>query len=632
MNKKLLSVVALGLLIFPSLKAENAYGLPEDIQDGNILHCFNWPLSTIKENLPTIAEAGFGAVQVSPLQRADVLSNWHWYDLYCPYDIALKESAAMGSRADLVALCAEAENYGIKVIVDVVANHVNWTNGYYNTWWDSNQRTRNGRSQSKNINYNDREQITHNRLGDYYEVNSESREVIDRTVAYVKDLASCGVKGIRWDAAKHIALPSESFGGPFWAEVTSSVPGMYHYGEILDEPAIGQSALIKEYAKYMSVTDNRYSNISAKSNGGIPTSPNGQWVSSQGLPASKIVYWGESHDTYSNDDWSQNVDQSVIDRAYASVACRNGSTALYLSRPTNKGFGAIQIKKGTDAYKSRAISQVNKFRNVMTGRPDYFTNNGNAISVTRKDGGAVIVMKTSGDVSIGNGAGYCPAGTYKDRVSGNTFTVTASTISGTVGSTGIAVIYPEELGEYTPGEDDDNPTGGETPAWTIYFDNGSANWAGVSLYAYSPEPLGSWPGTPMAYDAESGYYKLTTTADLGGYNLIFNNNNGGSQTGDNVQAVNNGVYKFTGNKQSSGVYTGQTFVSGVESIGNDNVEIYVSGGFLNISNATAGRIAVYTLDGKVIYNSPATDHVSIRVNQGLYLVNINGKTTKLMVK
>ena len=152
------------------------------------------------------------------------------------------------------------------------------------------------------------------------------------------------------------------------------------------------------------------------------------------------------------------------------------------------------------------------------------------------------------------------------------------------------------------------------------------------MYAYSPEPLGSWPGTPMAYDSESGYYKLTTTADLGGYNLIFNNHNGGSQTGDHVQAVNNGVYKFTGNKQSSGVYTGQTFVSGVESIGNDNVEIYVSGGFLNISNATAGRIAVYTLDGKVIYNSPATDHVSIRVNQGLYLVNVNGKTTKLMVK
>lgn len=30
----------------------------------------------------------------------------------------------MGSESDLQSLCSEAEKYGIKVIVDVVANHV----------------------------------------------------------------------------------------------------------------------------------------------------------------------------------------------------------------------------------------------------------------------------------------------------------------------------------------------------------------------------------------------------------------------------------------------------------------------------------------------------------------------------
>ena len=77
----------------------------------------------------------------------------------------------------------------------------------------------------------------------------------------------------------------------------------------------------------------------------------------------------------------------------------------------------------------------------MVGKADYVTTTGNAISVTRQGGGAVIVMKGSGQITIANGGGYCPAGTYTDKVSGSQFTVTSSTISGNVGSSGIAVIY-----------------------------------------------------------------------------------------------------------------------------------------------------------------------------------------------
>ena len=40
-----------------------------------------------------------------------------------------------------------------------------------------------------------------------------------------------------------------------------------------------------------------------------------------------------------------------------------------------------------------------------------------------------------------NVEGYVPAGTYIDEVSGNTFTVTDSKISGKIGSSGIAVVY-----------------------------------------------------------------------------------------------------------------------------------------------------------------------------------------------
>lgn len=411
------------------------YGLPAAIQDGNILHCFNWTMAEVKAELPNIAAAGYGSVQLSPLQRPDARKGESWHALYRPYDLAFK-SSAMGSEQDLKSLCDEAATYGIKVIVDVVANHVDATAGYHDTWWDANGRVRwNG-----GIDYNNRYSVTHGQLGDYGDVNSESAEVCARGKAYVQKLHDLGVKGIRWDAAKHIGLPSEGCG--FWSSVTS-VAGMWHYGEILDEPAYGQGQLIKEYAQYMSVTDNKYCDGAAKENGGIPFGYGGDWVVNQGVSDKKVVYWGESHDTYSNNDgWSKHVDQATIDRAYAAYACRNGAAALYLARPDATDFNSIKVGKGSKtAYKSKAISEVNKFRNTMVGKADWCEASGNAFCVTRQNGGAVIVMKGSGNVSVKNGGGYCPAGTYTDKVSGSTFTVTASTISGNVGPTGIAVLY-----------------------------------------------------------------------------------------------------------------------------------------------------------------------------------------------
>ncbi|MDE5925055.1 MAG: alpha-amylase, partial [Muribaculaceae bacterium] len=218
------------------------YGLPEGIQEGNILHCFNWSINQVKEALPEIAAAGFGSVQLSPLQRPDVRTGETWHALYRPYDLAFKASSFMGSESDLSALCAAAEEYGIKVIVDVVANHVDKTAGYHDTWWDASGRVRwNG-----GINYGDRYSITHGQLGDYGDINSEDPEVCARAKAYVEQLKSLGVKGIRWDAAKHIGLPSE--GCNFWSTV-ASVDGMYFYGEILDAPG-PDASIIKEYVIY----------------------------------------------------------------------------------------------------------------------------------------------------------------------------------------------------------------------------------------------------------------------------------------------------------------------------------------------------------------------------------------------
>lgn len=481
MRKKLLSLIGLtALLASASVTAANSYGIPDGIQEGNILHCFDWTMADVKAELPNIAAAGFGSVQLSPLQRADVRTGSPWHDLYRPYDLAFK--GGLGSEQDLKDLCSEAAKYGIKIIVDVVANHVDKTAGYHDTWWDSNGRVR----WQGGINYGDRNSITHGQLGDYGDINSEDSEVQNRAKAYIQKLHDCGVKGIRWDAAKHIGLPSE--GCQFWPAVTS-VPGMYHYGEILDA-AGPNKGIIKEYCNYMSVTDNQYCNYAARENGGIPGGYAGDHVVNQGCADTKMVYWAESHDTYSNDDWSKDRDQSVIDRAYAAYACRNGATALYFSRPNARGFNNIKVGKGSTSFKSAAITAVNKFRNAMVGHADWFESNGNACSITRKDGGAVIVMKGSGNVSITNGGGYCPAGTYKDMVSGGTFTVTSSTISGNVGSSGIAVIMKDGVGP-DPGPGPQPQPGASM--WMLGNLEGTAGWS-------------TTPGTGAAMTADGTTY------------------------------------------------------------------------------------------------------------------------------
>lgn len=483
MKKFFASLMMLAALFFPTATAAD-YGLPSGIQQGNILHCFDWTMAEVEANLANIANAGFGAVQLSPLQRSDISVGTSWHHLYRPYDMAFK-SSGMGSEQDLKDLCSAAAQYGIKVIVDVVANHVDKTSGYHDTWWDSNGRVR----WEGGCQYNSRYSITHGQLGDYGDINSELAEVAARGKAYVEFLKNCGVKGIRWDAAKHIGLPSE--GCNFWTEVTS-VPGMWHYGEILDNPG-PDASIIKEYAKYMSVTDNEYCNYAARDNGGLPGGYGGSWAVNYGL-GDKCVYWGESHDTYSNDDWSCNRDQATVDRAYAAYACRNDATALYFARPNTKGFNNIKVGKGTDAYKSAHIAAVNKFRNACVGSKDYFSNGNNAISVTREGHGAVIVMKGSGNVSIANGGGYCPAGTYTDMVSGGTFTVTSTTISGNVGSSGIAVILKDNPNpDPDPDPDPDPAPDPSASYWLLGNIDGAAGW-------------GTTPGTGVEMTASNGKY------------------------------------------------------------------------------------------------------------------------------
>ena len=414
--------------------ADNKYGLKDNIQDGVILHCFDWTLADIQEEIPNIAKAGFTAVQTSPVhERAGKGSVW--YDVYRPYDF--KIGNGLGTEADLKALCAKAHEYGVKVIVDVVANHTDYSNvadrlkdeGLYHQPFDVG-------------NWNDRNQVTHGKIG-MWDLDTNNPTVQAIIKQYIQDLKACGVDGVRWDAIKHIGLPSE--GDSFMKNVVDQE--MYNYGEILDNTGGNDNVLFPEYQTYMSITDNGYGNGFANSFAGGSINESVGNFNQRNAKTEKLVYWGESHDTYANDGGeSKNKSQNVIDRAYAVVAGNNGATALYFSRPAQKGKNDIKFgDKGSVHFKDAEVAQVNYMHNVCAGEPNYYVK-GNGVCAQVRKSGAIIVLGSGSDrdVTVANGAGdgkWLKSGTYKDMVGGGAFTVNASTISGHVGESGIAVIY-----------------------------------------------------------------------------------------------------------------------------------------------------------------------------------------------
>ena len=424
---------------------DSEYSLAENVQDGVILHCFDWTYQQIIDELPNIAKAGFSSVQTSPAQVA-VKGNSIWYYLYQPNGFYVADSG-LGSEEDLKRLCKEADKYDVKVVVDVVANHL--AGDHSNIDWElkNSQYWHNAGSK---IDYSNRWQITHGDIG-MPDINSENDFVQQKVKNYIQQLKKDGVDGIRWDAAKHIGLPSE--GCNFWNTVIDK--SMYNYGEILvgaiDQHNVDQRTQdninkMKEYTSYMSVTDSSYGSdiLNAVKSGRVP-SGYGSWVVS-GLDEHKLVYWAESHDTYANDGGeSKYVDQNKIDRAYAIAASRNGASALYFSRPSQTEKTKIMVgEKGSTHFKSAEVAAVNHFHNACIGEKDYYTTSSDqSVAAITRNSGACIVLGNGGnrDVTIANGGSLTTPGTYYDEITGNKFVVTKDKITGKVGSTGIAAFY-----------------------------------------------------------------------------------------------------------------------------------------------------------------------------------------------
>lgn len=441
--------------------------LRDKVGDGVMLHAFNWSYNTIKENLPAIAAAGYTTVQTSPVQQPKDYSTsgdvtGQWWKLYQPISFHIAEQSWLGTKDDLKSLCDEADKYGIKIICDIVSNHIanadetrpdtvsNQVKKYEPDFYKKRRtytRTYKGNASDSSV-----QAVVQGHVSNCPDLVTNDTAVQTYIINLLKECIDCGVDGFRFDAAKHIETEDDGeYASDYWKNITTSAASyytqktgddLYIYGEILNN--CGADRSYSSYTKYINVTDNKTGDavLYNVTKGKASTATNAKYKS--GVAASNAVLWAESHDTYEGSSGSSGFsntagisDENVV-KAWAIVASRKDSTALFFARPGTALMGNIS----TDStYKSTAVSEINKFHNLFVGQSEKLGSSGDIAYVARGTSGIVLsnCKGTNASVSI-SGTGLAD-GKYTDTVSGAEFTVANGVLTGSIGNTGVAVVY-----------------------------------------------------------------------------------------------------------------------------------------------------------------------------------------------
>ena len=449
--------------------ARKKYGLTKEMKNGAILHAWMWSFNTITEHMDEIAEAGYTSIQTEPMSKIKVNDangkkfTENWYYVYQPTNTSIG-NFVVGSEDDLKAMTVAAHAHGIRIIVDVVANHftADW-NAIDSDWQKSEYfHARNSCSGSggDNIDYSNRWQVTHCHLLGLWDLNTANPEVANRMHDFLKTAVNDGVDGFRFDAGKHVELPNEFDGSQYWTTILQN-GSQYQYGEVLQgDSGLDYKAYANLYAKY------------GEGGGGATASDYGKTIRSAlwsknlnagnlmslrngGVNDDQLVTWVESHDNYANSDKeSTYLTNDQIRFGWAVVGARAGGAPLFFNRPKASGGNQPQFAEasqlgdaGDDMWKDTAVAAVNHFRNAMDGEAEYLRNCGSEQNNNSGNDG-VSIANMGGDQNLAGTPTKLDDGTYTDQVNGGTITVSNGKItSGTAKGDAVSVYFNTSVKE-----------------------------------------------------------------------------------------------------------------------------------------------------------------------------------------
>ena len=525
--------------------------LQDDVSKGVILHALCWGYSEIEKNIPAIAAAGYSAVQVSPVQQPKDMNtstnvSGQWWKMYQPVSLSLAQDSWVGTPEQLKSLCTTAHKYNVKVICDVVTNHLGATSDksyesspwykladevktFEKTLWNSTGMTKNnpyfhnpelGRASDSNVTT-----VTQHASSDCPDLNSGNSTVQNRVTSLLKECIDAGADGFRFDAAKHIETPKDSISpNNYWTNVISGAnsyaqtkgkSNIFYYGEVLNSPGGGRD--ISGYTNLNSgkyrVTDNQ---ASASVRGGV-TGKNASTAASLNCSKAggngKAVVWAESHDTFLNTkgELTSSISNADIVKTWALIAAHKDATPLFFARTTGMKMGGAAIDT---TYKSTAVTEVNKFHNNFASESEKSGASGSIAYVARGTKGVVLVNTngTSANASV-SGTGLAN-GEYKDMVTGNKFTVSGGTVSGNIGSTGVAVVAQSDTTPAVYADQESQTFKGDTITVGLTLSNATSGT--YQLEDYAPVTFTGSPKIRLGSDYNKGEtIKLTLTATDG---------------------------------------------------------------------------------------------------------------------
>ncbi|MGN1111899.1 MAG: alpha-amylase family glycosyl hydrolase [Acutalibacteraceae bacterium] len=447
------------------------YNLASSVENGNILHAFNWYFNDVKKYMKDIAEAGFTTVQVSPVQANKTTINsglyaCDWWVTYQPINFEVGNN--YGTKADFKAMCDEADKYGIKIIVDVVANHMAQADGGSagqiadSVIADLRDDADCWHQTSKNVTDSNRYAMTQFTLSGIPDLNTANEKVQSYVKGLLKECVDYGADGFRFDAAKHIELDTDPdvngvhYASDFWKNVTSYAkeikPDVFLYGEILAPFATDAS----NYTQYMRITDSAYGTKVANAAGKGTNSPSLKNYNVTGASASDLVLWVESHDNFiSGQSATAGLKKSPqVVLGWGLVGARENAPALYFVRPEHESLatagGSMTIKydelmggPGSLYWKDPTVVAVNRFKNQFEGQPETLYTDTKLFGVQRGTTGIVLTNYNTADYEA-NLQTTLEDGTYTDQVSGAEFTVANGVLSGTVKTKSVAVLCTPE--------------------------------------------------------------------------------------------------------------------------------------------------------------------------------------------
>ena len=437
---------------------------PNATNTETILHVWSWNFPTIAENMKQIADAGFTMLQTSPVNACfspeggniKILDEkeGNWYHYYQPTDWTIGNNI-VGTEAEMKAMLDSAKKYDIRVLVDVLPNHTAFnidlvTDEFYAAVGGRDKMFHTHGLEGIN-DYNDRTECTHQGVGGLPDVNTENPLFQKYYMQFVNKLVEMGVRGFRYDTAKHIGVHSDPVDAEagvkendFWDVATGrkevlgvslAIPydSLFVYGEVLQDKNVPE----EEYASYFGQTASSYGHVlrevlakrSAKDIDVL------DWY--HRAAPEHLTTWVESHDTYCNANESAGLTDAQIRTGWVFLTARQNGTPLFYSRPMNSTrenyFGDNLLgARGNDEFFHPEVVAVNKFRKSMEGQVEdvQIAEDGEVIVVNRGDMGAAVInfALEANEVAL---ATALPDGEYRDQVYGTTFVVADGILKGT---------------------------------------------------------------------------------------------------------------------------------------------------------------------------------------------------------